>query len=88
MQNDIALFSELCDILFEAEQQQPVAQPIPTSQLYNQLDLSLSNEGLLDEALKTNLKQIIRSTPKTASKSFFNQLFGGHRTTLFLKTLH
>ena len=77
MQNDIALFSELCDILFEAEQQQPVAQPIPTSQLYNQLDLSLSNEGLLDEALKTNLKQIIRSTPKTASKSFFNQLFGG-----------
>ncbi|WP_299119661.1 pyridoxal-dependent decarboxylase [uncultured Winogradskyella sp.] len=77
MQNDIALFSELCDILFEAEKHQPVAEPITTSQLYNQLNLSLNAEGTLDEDLKTTLKQIIKSTPKTASKSFFNQLFGG-----------
>lgn len=77
MQNDIALFSELCDTLFEAEINQPVAKPIPTSELYNQLDLSLNNNGIIDENLKTILKDIIKSTPKTASKSFFNQLFGG-----------
>lgn len=77
MQNDIALFSELCDELFKAEINQPVAKPIPTSELYNQLDLSLNDNGIVDENLKTTLKEIIKSTPKTASKSFFNQLFGG-----------
>ncbi|BAO76242.1 pyridoxal phosphate-dependent decarboxylase family protein [Winogradskyella sp. PG-2] len=77
MQNDIALFSELCDTLFEAELSRPVAKPIATSELYQKLDLSLNSEGLIDDDLKTILKDIIKSTPKTASKSFFNQLFGG-----------
>ncbi|MBC3845129.1 aminotransferase class V-fold PLP-dependent enzyme [Winogradskyella echinorum] len=77
MQYDIALFSELCDTLFEAEINQPVAKPIPTSELYNQLDLSLHKEGIIDKQLKNTLKTVIKSTPKTASKSFFNQLFGG-----------
>ena len=77
MQNDIALFSELCDVLFNAETHQPVAIPIETSELYNELDLSLKDEGVVDQHLKDILKSVIKSTPKTASKSFFNQLFGG-----------
>lgn len=77
MQNDIALFTELCDELFKSETDKPVAEPIPTSKLYSRLDLSLNTEGVIDEDLKSTLKQIIKSTPKTASKSFFNQLFGG-----------
>jgi glutamate/tyrosine decarboxylase-like PLP-dependent enzyme len=77
MQNDIALFSELCDTLFSAENNHPVAQPIPTQELYDKLDLSLQAHGIVDEDLKTTLTQVIKSTPKTASKSFFNQLFGG-----------
>ncbi len=77
MQNDIALFSELCDALFKSETDQPVAKPIPTSELYQRLDLSLNSEGVIDDDLKNILKDIIKSTPKTASKSFFNQLFGG-----------
>ena len=77
MQNDIALFSELCDELFKEELNQPVAKPVPTSELYNQLDLSLNLDGIVDNDFKETLKQVIRSTPKTASKSFFNQLFGG-----------
>jgi glutamate/tyrosine decarboxylase-like PLP-dependent enzyme len=84
MQNDIALFSELCDELLKEEINQPVAKPIPTSELYNQIDLSLNSEGLVDHDFIEILKQVIRSTPKTASKSFFNQLFGGrvHKATL------
>ncbi len=77
MQNDIALFSELCDELFKEEANHPVAKPIPTSELYNQIDLSLNSDGIVDDHFKEALKQVIRSTPKTASKSFFNQLFGG-----------
>ena len=77
MQSDLALFSELCDELFKAEVTDPVASHIPTSILYDQLDLSLNENGLVDEDLKGLLKDIISKTPKTASKSFFNQLFGG-----------
>ena len=77
MQTDIALFSELCDELFKAENNKPVADYIPTSKLYQQLDLSLNNKGLLDTELISILKEIIAKTPKTASKRFFNQLFGG-----------
>jgi sulfinoalanine decarboxylase len=77
MQNDMALFSELCDTLLEAETNQPVAKPIPTSELYQQLDLSLHEVGIIDDHLKHILKGIIKSTPKTASQAFFNQLFGG-----------
>lgn len=77
MRKDIALFSELCDILFEEEKNNPVAKPISTLALFNKIDLSLTSEGLIDEDLKKVLKSIIKSTPKTASTSFFNQLFGG-----------
>ncbi|EDP71509.1 Pyridoxal-dependent decarboxylase [Flavobacteriales bacterium ALC-1] len=77
MQKDINIFIELVEQLLLEEKSQPVAKPIPTSDLYNQLDLSLNENGLIDDDLKNILKDIIKSTPKTASKSFFNQLFGG-----------
>ena len=77
MQKDLNIFFELTEQLLSQEKSQPVAKPIPTQDLYNQLDLSLNEEGIIDEALTNNLKQIITSTPKTASRSFFNQLFGG-----------
>lgn len=77
MQQDIKLFSELCDYLFEEEKTNPVATPISTSQLFEKLDLSLNSEGVIDSDLSSALKDVIKYTPKTASKSFFNQLFGG-----------
>jgi len=77
MQKDLNLFIELAELLLEEEQKNPVAKPIPTISLYNELDLSLNEEGIVDQELLQNLKTIIKSTPKTVSKSFFNQLFGG-----------
>lgn len=76
-QQDLKLFSELCDFLLEEEKNNPVAKPISTTTLQNTLDLSLKEDGIIDEQLMTSLKDVIRYTPKTASKSFFNQLFGG-----------
>ncbi|MFD1063158.1 pyridoxal phosphate-dependent decarboxylase family protein [Winogradskyella litorisediminis] len=77
MQKDLQIFSNLCDFLIEEEQKNPVAESIPTLELFQQLDLSLNNDGVIDETLTETLKSIIKHTPKTASKSFFNQLFGG-----------
>ncbi|RNC84070.1 MAG: aminotransferase class V-fold PLP-dependent enzyme [Winogradskyella sp.] len=77
MHQDLQLFSDLCDFLFEEEKNNPVAQPLPTNELFHKLDLSLNKDGVIDSDLKASLKSIIEFTPKTASRSFFNQLFGG-----------
>jgi sulfinoalanine decarboxylase/sulfinoalanine decarboxylase/aspartate 1-decarboxylase len=84
MKEDLKLFNELVEILLEEEQNQPVATPIDTRNIYDTLDLSLNNEPALDHDFKNTLVHLLKSTPKTASTSFFNQLFGGRlsRATL------
>ncbi|MFT5848335.1 pyridoxal phosphate-dependent decarboxylase family protein [Psychroserpens sp.] len=84
MQKDLKLFNELVEYLISEEKNNPVAIPIETSKLYETLDLSLNDEPAIDEEFTKTLKGIIKSTPKTASTSFYNQLFGGRidRATL------
>jgi len=84
MQKDLKLFNELVGYLISEEKNNPVATPIDTKALYDSIDLSLNDDASIDEEFTTTLKAIIKSTPKTASTSFFNQLFGGRidRATL------
>ncbi|MEM5564033.1 aminotransferase class V-fold PLP-dependent enzyme [Psychroserpens sp. AS72] len=84
MLKDLKLFSELVEYLISEEKNNPVATPIDTTSLYETLDLSLNDDPIIDEDFTKTLKDIIKSTPKTASTSFFNQLFGGRidRATL------
>lgn len=77
MHNDLKLFTELAEFLISEEKHHPVAIPIETKIIYEAIDLELRDEPTVDEAFVNTLKDIIKSTPKTASRSFFNQLFGG-----------
>lgn len=77
MLEDIELFNELVEILLNEEKVNPVAQPIKTDNLYTSLDLELKDDPAIGDDFKSTLSQIIKATPKTASTSFFNQLFGG-----------
>ena len=84
MHKDLKLFTELAEFLISEEANNPVAKPIATQILYDTIDIELRDEPTIDDAFKDILKDIIKSTPKTASKAFFNQLFGGRisRSTL------
>ncbi|WP_298895941.1 aminotransferase class V-fold PLP-dependent enzyme [uncultured Psychroserpens sp.] len=84
MHNDLSLFTELAELLISEETNRPVAAPVDTKALYKTLDLQLNDEPIIDDEFKSILKDIIKHTPKTASTSFFNQLFGGRipRATL------
>jgi sulfinoalanine decarboxylase/sulfinoalanine decarboxylase/aspartate 1-decarboxylase len=77
--NDLALFNELAEALINEEEQHPVADRIDSDKLYDSIDLSLNDGGMIDDEFKTVLQEVLISTPKTATNLFFNQLFGGRQ---------
>ena len=87
IKKDLALFNALADILLNDEQQNPVAKRIESSQLFDSIDLSLSDDAMIDEDLKAVLSEILLATPKTATNLFFNQLFGGRQSKAVLGDL-
>lgn len=87
MQKNIELFNELVNELLAEENVNSVASNIPSEKLYETFDLALTEEACLAEDFKNNLKNIVQHTPKTASRLFFNQLFGGRSSKAYLGEL-
>ena len=52
-----------------------------------EIDLKLDKRPLDNEKYKKLLKQLINSTPKSSSKQFFNQLYGGRHSKAVLGDL-
>ena len=48
----------------------------------HKFDIKLDKEGVSQRKFKDSLKQLILKTPKSSSKLFFNQLFGGRHLSL------
>jgi sulfinoalanine decarboxylase/sulfinoalanine decarboxylase/aspartate 1-decarboxylase len=85
--SDLALFNELVESLINEEEKNPVANRIASDKLYNTIDLSLNDSAMLDDSFKELLREVIVSTPKTATNLFFNQLFGGRQSKAVLGDL-
>jgi sulfinoalanine decarboxylase len=85
--NDLALFNELVEVLIAEEADNPVAERIDSSKLYESIDLSLNNAAMIDDEFKSLLRDVLVSTPKTATNLFFNQLFGGRQSKAILGDL-
>ncbi|MFT6948024.1 MAG: sulfinoalanine decarboxylase [Vicingaceae bacterium] len=85
--SDLVLFNELVEVLINEEKQHPVADRIQADKLYDAIDLSLNESAIVDEEFKAVLKDVIVSTPKTATNLFFNQLFGGRQSKAVLGDL-
>ena len=85
--SDLALFNELAEMLLNEEEQHPVADRIDSNKLYDAVDLSLNSTAMVDEEFKAVLKEVLVSTPKTATNLFFNQLFGGRQSKAVLGDL-
>lgn len=87
MQNTLALFEKIVDRLLEDEKNNPVAEHVPSEELYSRLDLSLKETGITDEELEKSLSDLVLKTPRTATNAFFNQLFGGRNEKAILGDL-
>ena len=87
MEQSLAIFNRLVSALLADEAQSPVAEHIPSSQLYDRLDLKLRREGMSAPELEKSLKDLVFATPRTATHAFFNQLFGGRQEKAILGDL-
>ena len=83
IREDLALFNHIVDLFLKDEIERPVSDYISPENLQNELDLSLNEDPCIAEDFKESLKKLVLSTPKSSSKLFFNQLFGGRQVKVF-----
>lgn len=79
MDEELEFFNEIAQKLLISEQKNPVVKPVPTHQVIDELDINFKDQGIKDDEWKELIEKMINFTPKTASKLFFNQLFGGRQ---------
>jgi glutamate/tyrosine decarboxylase-like PLP-dependent enzyme len=77
IEKNLDLFVELANELIADEKINPVVKPIPIEKLFGEIDIELNEDGISDEEFVPILRKLILNTPRTATKMFFNQLFGG-----------
>lgn len=84
MKEDLALLSELVELLEEQEQKNPILKPQNPLSLESKIDFSLPEKLEDEETFKNNLKNLVLQTPRSSSRKFFNQLFGGRNSKAVL----
>ena len=87
IKDDLLFFNELINDLINDELANPIAKATPTSELNSKFDLELKSSPAIPEDFKKELKKIVLNTPKSSSKLFFNQLFGGRHSKAILGDL-
>jgi len=87
IKEDLHFFNELINELINDELINPVATAIPPDELHSKFDLELKSTPAIAEGFKKELKKLVLNTPKSSSKLFFNQLFGGRHSKAILGDL-
>ncbi len=87
MENTIDLFQRITSDLLKDEKKNPVTEHIPSSELFDTLDLSLKEGPICEDEFEKVVKELVFASPRTATNGFFNQLFGGRNDKAILGEL-
>jgi len=87
IKEDLALFNELINIFLKEEEKTPVSEYINPEDIHTKIDIKLGHESTVSADFKTSLKDLLLKSPKSSSKLFFNQLFGGRHSKAVLGDL-
>ena len=79
MKKELHFFGRLVEKLTQNEEDNPVSSPLENHRVIDQLNLGFNDEGLNDQDWEKLIETVALNTPKTASKLFFNQLYGGRQ---------
>ena len=85
--HELDVFNQIAKALLTDEKENPISAIIPPNELSAKLSIELNEEAIPDSVFEKALKEIILKTPKTSSKLFFNQLFGGRQPKAVLGEL-
>ncbi len=87
MKSILDLFHRISNELLTDEKEHPVAPHIPSTELYNTLDLSLKSGPLDEVAFEKVVRELAFASTRTATPGFFNQLYGGRNEKAVLGEL-
>lgn len=87
MKNTLETFNNIVTQLLNDEEKNPVAEYIPSDQLFDTLNLNLEEDGIPFAEFESALTELVMKTPRTATNGFFNQLFGGRNEKAILGEL-
>ncbi len=87
MKSELTIFNELVDELLKLEKSEPVVKLGAPEGMKDKFDIAVSDEPMSEDDFKAVLGNVVLNTPRTASRSFFNQLFGGRNPVATLGEL-
>jgi len=87
VKQSLNIFNRIVSNLLADEDKHPVAEFVPSDILGERLDLKLQNAPLPTAELEAALKDLVFTSPRTATPGFFNQLFGGRQDKAILGDL-
>ncbi|TAE00964.1 MAG: aminotransferase class V-fold PLP-dependent enzyme [Bacteroidetes bacterium] len=71
---------QIAEYFLEEDKKNPVLTYKSPQDLSKDLDININSEGVSENIFFESLEKIVLATPKTGSRSFFNQLFGGRNS--------
>ncbi len=77
MKKELEIFNKIVDSLLAMEELDPVVKLGAPEDMVENFDLSVQNDPMSDADFSALIEKVVLNTPRTASRSFFNQLFGG-----------
>jgi glutamate/tyrosine decarboxylase-like PLP-dependent enzyme len=87
MKNELKIFNDIVEELLKLEDTVPVVKLCAPDQMRQEFDLGVSDEPMSESEFRKLVENVVLNTPRTASQSFFNQLFGGRNSAATLGEL-
>jgi sulfinoalanine decarboxylase/sulfinoalanine decarboxylase/aspartate 1-decarboxylase len=87
MKKELNIFNDIVDELLKLEDTDPVAKLGAPEGMMQEFDIAVSDEPMSESDFRAVLGKVVLNTPRTASRSFFNQLFGGRNPSATLGEL-
>lgn len=87
MEKTLADFQTLALELLADERNRSVVEFIPSSQLFERIDLSLNDEPIDEELHFQKMRELMLASTRTSTNGFFNQLYGGRNESAVLGEL-
>ena len=87
MKDELDIFNDIVDELLKLEEADPVVKLGDPERMKDTFDIAVGDEPMGEADFRAVLGNVVLNTPRTASRSFFNQLFGGRNPVATLGEL-